>query len=138
MSNLTRRASFHDLVGRMLEETIARPFAQDSEEGLLPVDISQTERDIVVRASIPGFRKEDVDVRVEKGILSIRASKRSEKEVNGERYYRRERFTGSLSRRIALPGMVRDHDSTAELEDGVLTLRVPIAEEARPKQVVIR
>lgn len=137
MSNMTRRASFHDLVGRMLEETIAKPFAQDSEEGLLPVDISQTEKDVVVRASIPGFRKEDVDVRVEKGVLSIKASKQAE-EVNGERYYRRERFTGSLSRRIALPGMVRDHDSTAELRDGVLTLRVPIAEEAKPKQIVIQ
>ena len=90
-----------------------------------------------MRASLPGYRKEDVDLRIEKGVLSIKASKQRETEVEDEKYYRRERFMGSVSRRIVLPGIVRNDASSAELVDGVLTLRVPIAEANKPKQILI-
>ena len=137
MLNLVRNTSIHDVFNRMLEDSFARPFTHDGEEGILPVDIAQTEKDVVVRASLPGYRKEDIDLRIEKGVLSIKASKQRETEVEDEKFYRRERFMGSVSRRIVLPGIVQNDASTAELEDGVLTLRVPIAEANKPKQILI-
>lgn len=138
MASLARRASVYDVFNRMLEDSFVRPSSHDAEEVLLPVDVAQTERDVVVRASLPGFRKEDIELRIEKGVLSIRASRQAEQDVQEEKYYRRERFAGSLIRRVALPGMVQEHESTAELKDGVLTLRVPIAEAAKPKQIAIQ
>ena len=138
MPNLMRNTSIHDVFNRILEDSFARPFTHDGEEGILPVDIAQTDTDVVVRASLPGYKKEDIDLRIEKGVLSIKATKQSDKEVENEKFYRRERFMGSVSRRIALPGMVRNDASSAELVDGVLTLRVPIAEANKPKQILIQ
>jgi HSP20 family protein len=137
MTTMERHSSVHDVLNRMIENSFYRPLTADIEEGLLPVDISQTEKDIIVRASLPGFQREDVEVLLEKGVLSIKASRKEDGNANGERYYRRERHAGSLSRRVALPGMVQDHETTAELKDGMLTLRVPIAEEAKPKQIAV-
>ena len=138
MPNLMRNTSIHDVFNRILEDSFARPFTHDGEEGILPVDIAQTDTDVVVRASLPGYKKEDIDLRIEKGVLSIKATKQLDKEVENEKFYRRERFMGSVSRRIALPGMVRNDASSAELVDGVLTLRVPIAEANKPKQILIQ
>lgn len=138
MPNLMRPGSVHDVFNRLLEDSFVKPLATDGEEGILPVDIAQTDTDVVVRASLPGYRKEDIDLRIEKGVLSIKATKQSDKEVEAEKFYRRERFMGSVSRRIVLPGMVRNDASSAELVDGVLTLRVPIAEANKPKQILIQ
>ncbi len=138
MTSLMSRASFHDVLNRMLEDSFARPFRQDAEEEILPIDIAQTDKDVVVRASLPGFRKEDIDLRIEKGVLSIKATKQTEKEIEDEKYYRRERFMGSLSRRVVLPGIVQNYESSAELKDGVLTLRVPIAEVSKPRQIAVQ
>lgn len=138
MPNLMRPASIHDVFNRFLEDSFVKPLANDGEEGILPVDIAQTDTDVVVRASLPGYKKEDIDLRIEKGVLSIKATKQKESEVEEEKFYRRERFMGSVSRRIVLPGMVQNDASSAELVDGVLTLRVPIAEANKPKQILIQ
>ena len=85
------------------------------EEGTLPVDLSQADGQIKVRASLPGFKTEDIDVQVHEGVLSIKAEHDEEHESPDERYYRRERVSGSVSRRIALPGVVRDAEVDAHL-----------------------
>ena len=138
MPNLMRNASIHDFFNHLLEDSVAKPFGHEGEEGILPVDIAQTDKDVVVRASLPGYKKEDIDLRIEKGVLSIKATKQKETEVEDEKYYRRERFMGSVSRRIVLPGIVQNDASSAELVAGVLTLRVPIAEVNKPKQILIQ
>ena len=71
-------------------------------------------------------------------MLSINAKHVEESETTDEHYYRRERRGGSVSRRIALPGVVRDAEVNAELADGVLTLTIPLPEKALPKQIEIR
>jgi HSP20 family protein len=96
------------------------------EEGSLAVDISEgKEGETIVRASLPGFRKEDVHVSVHNGVLDIKAESKEEKESGDERFYRRERRFGSVSRRIALPGSPNGKGVTAELADGVLTVKIP-------------
>jgi len=114
------------------------PFRLVSEEGTLPVNVSQDGKEIVVKADLPGFAKEDVEVEMHEGVLSIKASKSSEHEEKSDHYYRRERAWGSVSRRIALPGVVKDAPVDAALKDGVLTLRIPVPEHAGPKQIEIK
>src|SRR5207248_9360119 len=81
---------------------------QGWDEGMLPVDISEQGQQLIVRASVPGFAKDDIDVQVHQGVLSINAKHSTENETTDEKWYRRERRYGSVSRRIALPGIVHD------------------------------
>jgi HSP20 family protein len=106
-------------------------------EGTLALDIVEGDGELIVKASVPGFKKEDIDVQIHEGVLTIRAERSEEQEREDERFYRRERRTGSVSRRVALPAEIADTDATAVLEDGVLTLRIPQAEAAKPKQIPI-
>jgi len=124
-----------------MDRVFTRPFWSDwrAEEGTLPIDIYQQDDDLVVEASLPGFRKEDISVQLHQGVLSIAAHPASDTDTYSDaRYYRRERPSGSWSRRVALPGVVYDAEMTAELRHGVLRLRVPISSAAKPKQIEIR
>ena len=112
--------------------------SQDTSYATLPVDISERDGDLVVRASLPGFGRDEIDVRVNDGVLSISASHGDDGEQTDERFYRRERRSGTLSRRITLPRKVRDAEVAAELVDGVLTLIIPTPEEAKPTQIEIK
>ncbi len=79
-------------------------------------------------------------MQVHDGILSIKAQRSAEHEEGepGGKYYRRERSWGSVSRRVALPGIVKDAEVGAELKNGVLTLTIPLPEAPQPKQIEIR
>jgi len=107
------------------------------EEGTLALDVSEDEHNVLVRASLPGFRKEDVQVEVHDGVLTINAGRTEESEDTGERFYRKERREGSVSRRIALPSPVVEDEARAELADGVLTLRLPKTQKETPKRIAI-
>ena len=132
--------SMRQMMERLFDDSVARPAAagQGWDEGLLPVDISETEGKLQVKASLPGYAKEDIDVQVHEGVLSIKAHHSEETETKGEKWYRRERTYGAVSRRIALPGIVHDAPVNAELKDGVLTLAISVPEAAKPKQIEIK
>lgn len=104
----------------------------------LPIDISEVDGDTIVRASVPGFSAEEIDVTVEDGVLTISAKHEETSDESEDHYYRRERRTGSVSRRISLPRNTSDVEVTAELADGVLTLTIPTPEEQKPKQIEIK
>jgi HSP20 family protein len=126
------------LVDRFFGEEFPHyPLSRFWDDGLLPVDISQDDHAVIVRASVPGFKKDEVDVHISNGILSIKAERTSESESSHEHYYRKERSYGAMSRRVVLPGIVGDAEAEARLEDGVLTVRVAVSEEAKPKRVAI-
>ena len=107
------------------------------EEGTLALDVSEDESNVLVRASLPGFSRDDVHIEVHDAVLTINATHREESEESTERFYRRERRTGSLSRRIALPSQVDEAKASAELKDGILTLRLPKSVQAMPKKISI-
>lgn len=123
--------------GRLFEDPYFRT-GFEIEEGTLPLDISQTEKEMVVRASLPGYKREDIDVQVHNGVLSISAGYEGESEEQGERYYQRERRVGSVSRRVALPGIVAETETHAELKDGILAVRIPLSEKAKPFKIAIQ
>jgi HSP20 family protein len=143
MADIVRRDPFTHLrqtMDRLFDDSFfrvagGRPF---DEEGTLPVDISETDSELVVRASLPGFTTDEISVDVNDGVLSIKGQHQEEHEERGERFYRRERTFGAVSRRIALPGIVADAAVEAELKSGVLTLRIALPEKAKPKQIEIK
>ena len=103
-----------------------------------PVDLSETDGHVVVKAALPGIQPEDVDISVSDGVLTIKGETKSEEKSDGENYHRREIRYGAFSRSIALPAEVNDAKAEAEFQDGVLTVTLPKAEEARPKQIMIK
>lgn len=107
--------------------------------GSLAVDISVgKEGETIVRASLPGFKKEDVQVSVHNGVLDIKAESREETETKDEKFFCKERRYGSLTRRIALPGNPSGEAVAAELKDGVLTVKVPGNGKSGPKKIDIK
>lgn len=108
------------------------------EEGTLPLDVSEKDGELFVRASMPGFTREDIEVQIHEGVLTIKAERTEEKEDKDEKFFRRERRVGSVYRSVSLPGITDGAKTIAELKDGVLTLRIPQAEAAKPRKIQIK
>ncbi len=102
------------------------------------VDIFDKGGEVVIHAELPGINKEDIDVRVENNVLTIRGKKERKEEVKEEGYFRSERAYGSFSRSFSLPSTVEVSKIAAEYKDGVLTLRLPKADEAKPRQIEVK
>lgn len=102
------------------------------------VDISETADSYEVTAELPGLTKDDVKISYEGGMVSIRGEKKQEKEDKGKNYHRRERNYGAFERSFRLPTHIEVNKIEAKFKDGVLTLHLPKAEEARPKEIPIK
>jgi HSP20 family protein len=102
------------------------------------VDIYETDaREIVLRAELPGIRREDIDLTVENNTLTLRGERRRDPDVPDERYHRIERAYGPFSRSFTLPNTADPGRVRAEYRDGVLTVTLPVREEARPRQIQV-
>jgi len=102
-------------------------------------DIEEEEDRYVIKADLPGVDKKDIDVKLENGVISIRGEKQTEKETGkGTKRHRTERFHGSFARSFSLPDAVKDERVEANYKDGVLSLVIPKAEEAKPKSIDIK
>ncbi|MBL0921253.1 MAG: Hsp20/alpha crystallin family protein [Phycisphaerales bacterium] len=144
---LTRRGSIEvQPIDRFFARMFEDPFfavrtaplgAAAVDEGSLALDISEDNDNVIVRASLPGFARENIEVEVHDGVLTIKAEHTEESEESGEQYYRKERRFGSVSRRVALPSPVNEDGAKAELKDGVLTLRFPRAVKSTGRKVQI-
>jgi HSP20 family protein len=104
----------------------------------MPLDIDENEDSFVIEASVPGFVPEDIKVEVEDGVLTIRAERSGEEEQEREGWYLRERYSGSVERKLRLGKNVNTESIEAELEHGVLTLTLAKAEEAKPKAIEVK
>jgi HSP20 family protein len=101
------------------------------------VDIYETEQQLVVKADLPDVRSEDLDIRVENNILTIRGDRKFEKKVDDKNYLRVERTYGSFSRSFSLANTVNSEAIKADYKNGVLTLTIRKREEAKPKQIKV-
>ncbi len=113
--------------------TIAKP----RDRGTLALDVSETEAQVLVRASLPGYSRENVAIEVEDGVLSITATPKETPASETEQFHHRERRIGPVSRAVRLPAEVDDSAITAELKDGELTLRLPKVPAAQPRRLDI-
>jgi HSP20 family protein len=141
-SIIRRTPSSFPAIDRVFSQLLSDPFFDGlpgvaNEEGTLAIDVSEDDSNVLVRASLPGFKKDDVQVEIHDGVLTIKAEHNEQKEETGERFYCRERRFGSLNRRVALPSAVVEDEAKADLSDGVLTLRLPKAREASSRKIAI-
>lgn len=103
-----------------------------------PVDIFENEaRELVLRAELPGLRRDDIDITIENGTLTIKGERKQDEGVREDRYHRLERAYGHFSRSFTLPNTVDSSRVRAEYRDGVLTIVLPVRAEARPRQIQV-
>jgi HSP20 family protein len=103
-----------------------------------PVDIYETEqREIVIKAELPDVKRDDIGVTFENNVLTLKGERKGEQEISRDRFQRVERFQGSFSRSFTLPATVDASKISATYKDGVLTVRLPQREEAKPKQITV-
>jgi len=124
---------------RMVERAFGparSPFRAGTATGM-PMDATRTEGGLVLRFDLPGIDPASLDVTVDRGVLTVSAT-RDEEVAEGEKPYVRERVTGTFSRRIRLGDAIDSAKVEAGYEHGVLTVRVPLAETAKPRKVEIQ
>jgi HSP20 family protein len=102
------------------------------------VDIYEDKDHFVVKAELPGMKKEDIDVSLHDGSLSISGERKTEEKWEEAEMHRSERFFGRFQRTVALPTPVNASSIKAQYQDGVLTVTLPKAEEAKPKQIDVQ
>jgi len=102
------------------------------------VEVSDSGREIVVKAEVPGMGPEDIDVRVSGNVLTLSGEKKEETEEKKEGYYRSERRFGSFLRTIDLPTGARADEVTAEYDKGILTVKIPKTEDSAPRKIEIK
>ena len=102
------------------------------------VDIDENDKEYLVKADLPGMKREDIKVTVEGGALSISGERKSEKEEKGKKYHRIERTFGSFQRTFMLPEDTDPKKLSAEFKDGVLLVHLPKTEEAAKKAIEIK
>lgn len=127
-----RRRLEHEFGRLMPRVTWAPGLPEGAEEVFLPdVDIEQTDDAIVVSADLPGLKAEDVAVEVGEDSITITGTRKREKEVKEEGFHLSEREFGQFARQVPLPAKVKDQEAKATFKNGVLAIRVPLAEEAK-------
>ena len=128
------RSVFNDL----FDENFGRSSAQPSISKWYPaVDVLESKESYLIRAELPGMKREDINVEVKDGTLLLSGERKSEKPAEGVEYRHVERSTAKFWRSFSLPETVKQDGIEATYKDGILEIRVPKAEEAKPRQIEI-
>jgi HSP20 family protein len=107
-------------------------------EGYFPVDVYETNDEVVVKASLPGVKPEDINVSVTGQLLTLKAETKDEQEHEAKAWYRREHKTGAYLRQFTLPAEVESDKTSALFDNGVLKLTLPKAEAMKPRQIKVQ
>jgi HSP20 family protein len=131
---------FEDMAGRPFP--LLRPlfrYSEMEEMTMAPsVDIFEDKGDVVVKAELPGIKKEDIDITLTEDTITISGEKKKEEEVKKKDYYRCESSYGSFTRTFTLPSEVQTEKVKSKMKDGVLEIRIPKTEEAKKKEVKVK
>ncbi len=139
----TTLPSLQDRINRLFEEAFpARTGAREEETALFDwrpaVDTYEEGDKIVIKAELPGVKKEDVSIDVKDSVLTIKGERKHEENINEDNYYRRESAYGKFQRAFTLPDAVDPEQIEATYKDGVLKVSVPKAEESKTKKIEIK
>jgi HSP20 family protein len=146
MNNIVRWQPFDDVVSLrdamngIMQESFVRPRAWLAPMGGmdLAVDMYETDNDLVVTTALPGVKAEDVEITITGDVLCVKADTKAETREETASYFRQERRYGSCTRSVTLPVAVQADKADAKLNDGVLTLTLPKAEESKPKTIQVK
>lgn len=125
---------------RAFEDTMNRLFAAPANHRpwVPPVDIRETENEIVLKADVPDVKFEDIDVRLENGTLTLKGERKFEQEKNEGGWHRVERSYGNFERVFTVPNTIDPEKVHADYKNGVLTVTLPKKEVAKPRQVKVQ
>jgi HSP20 family protein len=130
--------TLRDAMNRLFEESFVQPFFERG-EGISPaVDVCETPTSYIIEASLPGLKAEDLNITVEKSVLTISGELRKEEETTERNYHRIERRFGTFERSFTLPGNARFDEIKATLKNGVLSVEIPKAEQEKPRQINVK
>lgn len=147
MATLTPFRDFtalRDAMDRIFDETFSNMASFGSWSGngtamrYLPLDVYETGDDVIVRAVIPGVDPSDIDIQFQHGVLTLRARTKASEQHEDLRWHIREIPAGEWVRQVTLPQGVDPDKATTAYENGVLTLTLPKAEEAKPKRITVQ
>jgi HSP20 family protein len=144
MSSLVRFDPFRDLLtfrsamDRLFDDTMGQVGTTFSNFGAPAVDLYQTDDDVVLKASLPGVNPKDLNISVTGDVVTLRGEVQEQKETEGAQYHMKERRYGTFTRSIALPAAVVADKADAQFENGILTLKLPKAEEVKPKTITVK
>jgi HSP20 family protein len=132
-------AALQDRMSRVFEGFYGRPQEDITRGAWVPaVDIySNGQHELVLKAELPDMKEEEIEVAVEENTLTLRGEKKLDREVAEDQFHRIERSYGAFARTFALPPTVDADKVSAEYKAGVLTVRLPLREEAKPKQIKV-
>jgi HSP20 family protein len=105
--------------------------------GGMPLDVVRHENDVTLRLDVPGIDPEQIEVTVDRGILTI-SGKREEERTENDKFFVRERTMGTFTRRMRLPESLNAEAVEASYANGVLEVRIPVLEQAKPRKVEVR
>lgn len=126
-----------DFFDRYTRELAQRSVA-DGRQWRPSADIVENDNEYLIKADLPEVKKEDIDIRVENGVLTLSGERRVEKSTEGEKEHRRETYYGRFARSFALPEDVDVQKISAESRDGVLRVRLPKSEANKPRSIEVK
>jgi HSP20 family protein len=128
--------SFEDQFNRLWRSALEAT-GRRQESWVPAVDVFDLKDSVLLKAELPGMKPDDIQIEIEDNVLTIRGERKFEEKVEDERYCRVERRYGSFQRSLALPQGVKADEVQASYDDGVLEVRVPKAEEEKPKRITV-
>ncbi len=144
MSDLIRFEPMREMVtlreamDRLFDDAFTRPLGMPSGFGAPAIDMYQTDNEVVVRATLPGLKAEDVQISVRGDLLTIKGEFKENEETKGKAYHIREQRYGAFERSLNLPAAVVADKAKGEFENGILTITLPKAEEVKPKTITVK
>jgi len=133
--------SLRDEIDRLFETPLMdfNRSAQQFLGGWMPaLDLYEDKENVVVRAEVPGMRKEDIEISLHDGVLTLSGERKLEEKSKDAEVYRSERFVGRFQRTLTLPAPVNADKVNATYSDGILTVTLPKTEEAKPKHIPVK
>jgi len=131
------RNNFENLFDDFLTQG-RRKWAESTLAVVPAIDLQETDDAFIISAELPGMDKKDISIGFDNNQLTISGEKKSEKNLEEENFHRVERSYGKFQRSFELPGYVERDKIEAEYKNGILTITVPKAEEAKPKQIEVK
>jgi HSP20 family protein len=145
MSNLTRwepvreMMTLREAMDRLFDDAFTRPInLRDGGWSAPALDMYQTDDEVVVKAALPGFKADEVQINITGDVLTIRGEMKHEEEQKERAWHIREQRWGSFERSVALPTAVTSDKASADFENGILTIALPKAEEVKPKTITVK